>query len=83
MSRTYGSYMIQPTKDQIRHWLSEARSDLKDERTRRRQAEYQLSIATRKLGSLVLEGKIAIPAELLGRIVLQMTIDEAAETEDA
>jgi len=46
-------------------------------------AEYKLGVATRKLGTLVLEGKIAIPAERLGEIVLQIAMDEeiANETE--
>jgi hypothetical protein len=43
--------------------------------------EYRLSAATRKLGELVLEGKIAIPPEKLGEIVLQMAIDEVVEIE--
>lgn len=81
MARTYGSYMIQPTKDQIRHWLSEARSDLKEEESRRRLAEYRLDVAIRKLGALVLEGKIAVPTERLGEIALQIAIDEEVEGE--
>jgi hypothetical protein len=76
-----GAPMIQPTKDEIRGWLSETRSELKAERARRRVAEYRLSVATRKLGELVLEGKIAIPPEKLGEIVLQMAIDEVVEVE--
>jgi hypothetical protein len=80
-----GAPMIQPTKDELREWLSEARADLIVEDDRRRLAEYKLSVATRKLGELVLEGKIAIPAEKLGEIVLRMTMDEtlAIEAENA
>jgi hypothetical protein len=81
MARTYGSYMIQPTKDQIRHWLSEARSDLKEERSRRRRAEYQLSVANRVVGQFVLEGKITIPMERLGELALQIAVEEEAEHE--
>ena len=41
-----GAPMIQPTKDQFRWWLSEAHSELKEEKSRRRLAEYKLGIAT-------------------------------------
>jgi hypothetical protein len=44
-------------------------------------AEYELDIATRKLGALALEGKIAIPAERLGQIVIQMAEAEEIEAE--
>ena len=81
MSRTYGSYMIQPTKDTIRGWLSEARTELKTERLRNRILNYKLEAATRKLGELVLEGKIAIPVEKLGEIVLETAIEEQREIE--
>jgi hypothetical protein len=83
MSRTYGSYMIQPTKDQIRSWLRETRHELKEELTRRRIAEHKLAIATRKLGALVLEGKINVPIERLGELVIQTANEEevAAETQ--
>ena len=85
MSRTYGSYMIQPTKDQIRHWLWEARRDLKAEKAERRLIEGQLNIAKRKLGALVLEGKIAIPVERLGELALELAVNEqwSRATEDA
>lgn len=85
MARTYGSYMIQPTKDQIRSWLHETRRDLKEEVTRRRIAEHKLGVATRKLGALVLEGKIGIPPERLGEIVIQIANEEevAAQTQRA
>jgi hypothetical protein len=83
MGRTYGSYMIQPTKDQYRRWLREAQSELKQERRLHQVAEWKLGVATRKLGALVLEGKITIPAEKLGELVLQIAGEEeaAAETE--
>lgn len=81
MARTYGSYMIQPTKDQFRTWLSEARNELKRERLSRRVAEWQLGIATRKLGALVLEGKITVPAERLGELVLQIEAEGGTTVE--
>lgn len=74
-----GAPMIQPTKDEIRQWLRDTRADLKDERRRREQAEFRLEVATRKLGQLALEGKIVIPPEELGRLVLRMAMDEEAE----
>ena len=83
MSRTYGSYMLQPTKDQYRWWLADARKELKEEKAQRRLAEYKLDVAVRKLGSLVLEGKIAISVERLGEIVLQMAQEEEVERERA
>jgi hypothetical protein len=73
--------MIQPTKDEIRGWLADARRDLKQERQLRRSAEYKLDVAIRKLGSLVLEGKIEIPTERLGEIVLQIAMDDEIEAE--
>jgi hypothetical protein len=73
--------MIQPTKDEIRSWLAEARSDLKDERRRRRAAEYKLGLATRTLGTLVLEGKVAVPLEKLGEMVLDLAREHEAERE--
>ena len=76
MARTFGSYMLQPTKDEIRQWLSEARTQLKHERSQRRLAEYRLGVATRKLGQLVLEGKIAISADTLGELVIRIASDE-------
>ena len=79
MARTYGSYMLQPTKDQYREWLSEARSELKEERTRRRFAERKLNTATRMLGNFVLEGKITIPTERLGEVASQIAAEEEAE----
>jgi hypothetical protein len=81
MSRTYGSYMLQPTKDQYRAWLSEARSGLKEERSRRRLAEHQLGVATRTIGELVLQGKIFIPAERLGELALQIAVEKEVEHE--
>ena len=81
MSRTYGSYMIQPTKDHIRHLLREAHSDLKEERSRRRLAEHQLGVATRAIGELVLQGKISIPAERLGKLALQIAAEREVEYE--
>jgi hypothetical protein len=67
-----GAPMVQPTKNEIRSWLAEARNDLKDESRRRRVAEYKLGLATRTLGTLVLEGKVAVPLERLGEIVLEL-----------
>ncbi len=81
MSRTYGSYMIQPTKDQYRHWLSTARSELKEEKSRRRLAEYKLGVANRVFGELVLQGKIAIPTERLGELALQIAAEKEIEHE--
>ncbi|WP_298256908.1 hypothetical protein [Bradyrhizobium sp.] len=81
MARTYGSYMLQPTKDQYRHWLSEAQSDLKQEKSRRRIAEHNLGIASRFIGSLVLQGKIPVPADRLGELVLQIASEREAEDE--
>ncbi|WP_315805072.1 hypothetical protein [Bradyrhizobium sp. SZCCHNS3002] len=65
--------MIQPTKDELRQWLREAREQARVEKKLRNRAEYELGIAKRKLGGLVLEGKIAVPAELLGQIVIRMS----------
>lgn len=76
-----GAPMIQPTKDEIRSWLAEAQSDLKDERRRRRAVEYKLQIATRTLGTLALEGKIAVPLEKLGELVLELAVEHTAEFE--
>src|SRR5258707_10295023 len=70
-----GAPMIQPTKDELRQWLHEARAEAKEERTRRQQAEYQLGVATQVLGELVLQGKIAIPVQKLGELALQIAID--------
>lgn len=73
--------MIQPTKDEIRHWLADAQSDLKQERARRRLAEYKLRAATRTLGTLALEGKVPVPLEKLGELVLEMVIEQETEHE--
>ena len=73
--------MIQPTKDQIRHWLADARTDLKAERLQNRILGYKLDAATRKLGELVLQGKIAIPVEKLGKLALEAAIEEQRELE--
>ncbi|MBR0722059.1 hypothetical protein JQ612_07830 [Bradyrhizobium manausense] len=77
-----GAPMIQPTKDELRQWLHEAREEADTERGRRVQAEHELKLARRKLGRLVLEGKIAIPAEQLGEIVLRMAEADEIEAED-
>ncbi|MGJ5208164.1 hypothetical protein [Bradyrhizobium sp. HKCCYLR20261] len=74
-----GAPMIQPTKNELRQWLREARELTRLEQKLRNRAEYELGIAKRKLGSLVLEGKIELPAELLGQIVIQMTEVEEIE----
>lgn len=74
-----GAPMIQPTKDEIRSWLAEARSDLKDERRRRRTAEYKLGVATRTLGTLALEGKIAVSLEKLGEMVLALAMEHETQ----
>ena len=76
-----GAPMIQPTKDEIRSWLAEARAEAKEERTRRQVAEFKLRTATKKLGELVLEGKIAIPIERLGELAIQLAIDDECERE--
>jgi len=78
-----GAPMIQPTKDDIRRWLSEARTELKQERLQRQIAEYRLGVATRKLGELVLEGKIAVPVQTLGEMVLQIAIEDDADRSEA
>jgi len=70
--------MIQPTKDEYRGWLTDARTELRTERRRREVAEYRLGVAVRKLGSLVLEGKIEVSSEKLGEVVLRMAMDEEA-----
>jgi hypothetical protein len=72
-----GAPMIQPTKDQFRYWLSEAREELKEERRARQVTEYKLRIATQKFGELVLEGKLAIPTERLGELVLRIAMENA------
>lgn len=75
-----GAPMIQPTKDEIREWLAEARTNLRDEKTRRRRAEYRLGVATRTLGKLALEGKIPLPSvQAVGELVLQVAMEEEAE----
>ncbi|RTL74114.1 MAG: hypothetical protein EKK36_11450 [Bradyrhizobiaceae bacterium] len=76
-----GAPMIQPTKDELRNWLSEARDNAKHHRRLRRIAEYKLQIATRTLGELVMAGKIPLPAEKLGELVLQMAEEEQLEVE--
>ncbi len=73
-----GAPMIQPTKDELRQWLSEARADAKQQRMLRRNAECQLGVATRKLGQLVLEGKITLPVEKIGQLVVDAAMDEEA-----
>jgi hypothetical protein len=50
--------MIQPTKDELREWLSETGKKLRDERHLRTLAEYRLRIATQKLGEMVLNSAI-------------------------
>lgn len=74
-----GAPMIQPTKDEIRGWLQEAREELKTERSLHRYAEDRLSAATYKLGQLVLEGKLEIPVEKLGELAVNLAIEERAE----
>lgn len=76
-----GAPMIQPTKDELRGWLAEARTELKDERTLRRRVEYRLKFATEKLGQLVLEGKISVPTRKLGELVVNLAMDEAINAE--
>ena len=82
MARTSGSFMIQPTKDEIRVWLSVTRKKLKEEVTRRQIAEQKLRVAIRKLGTLVIEGKIDISAERLGELVIQTASEEDAASEE-
>jgi len=53
-----GAPMIQPTKDELRHWLANTRTELKEERNQRQLAEYKLDIAKRKLGEMVLDSAI-------------------------
>lgn len=77
-----GAPMIQPTKDELRTWLSEARQEAKKERNLRHVAEYNLNLARRKLGTLVLEGKIAIPTERLGEMVIRMAAQEEIDAEN-
>jgi hypothetical protein len=74
-----GAPMIQPTKDEIRGWLREAREELKSERDLRRYAEDRLSAATYKLGQLVLEGKLEISVEKLGELAVNLALEERAE----
>jgi hypothetical protein len=81
MARTYGSYMIQPTKDELRVLLSLTQKRLNEEVTRREIAEHKLRVAARKLGTLVLEGKIDISAKRLGELVIQTTSEEEAASE--
>lgn len=76
-----GAPMIQPTKNELREWLSEAQEKAKTEYARRIHAEYELDVAKRKLGRLVLEGKIAIPTEL-GEMVLRTAKAEEIEAEE-
>lgn len=78
-----GAPMIQPTKNELRQWLGEARDKAKVEQGRRFRAEYELEIAKRKLGRLVLEGKIAVPAEKLGEIVIRMAEAEEIQAEQS
>jgi hypothetical protein len=74
-----GAPMIQPTKDEIRGWLSEAREELKTERSLRHYAEKRLNAATYKLGLLVLEGKLEIPVEKLGALAVDLAVEERDE----
>jgi hypothetical protein len=86
MSNPYGRLgapMIQPTKDEIRQWLYEARRDASLQRSLREIAEYKLELAKRKLGMLVLQGKIEIPVEKLGEMVLELPEPAEVETENA
>lgn len=53
-----GAPMIQPTKDELRHWLSETRVALRDERRLRAASDYRLRIATQKLGEMMLDAAI-------------------------
>ncbi|MCD0416372.1 hypothetical protein LOC51_04025 [Rubrivivax sp. JA1024] len=71
--------MIQPKKDELREWLAEARDEAKQQRRLRRAADYKLLLAKRKLGELVLEGKIAVSAERLGELVLEDLIEEEVQ----
>ncbi|WP_157038870.1 hypothetical protein [Rhodopseudomonas palustris] len=73
--------MIQPTKDEIRGWLSEARNELRSERFRRRLLEHELCSAKRALGNAVLKGQINVPIEKLGELVLKL--QKESETEEA
>ncbi len=71
-----GAPMIQPTKDELRQWLSNARAEAREERAARRVAESELRTARQLLGALVLDGRIAIPAEKLGEFVIRMAADD-------
>jgi hypothetical protein len=71
--------MVQPTKGEIRGWLADARQELKEERKLRRIAEHKLRVATEKLGQLVIDGAITIPAARLGELVIRMEMEAAAE----
>jgi hypothetical protein len=53
-----GAYMIQPTKNALRRWLSQARSEAEAECTRRKAAERRLEIATRLIGEAVLDAAL-------------------------
>ena len=74
-----GAPMVQPTKSEIRGWLADARQELKEERKLRRIAEHKLRVATEKLGQLVIDGAITIPAARLGELVIRMEMEAAAE----
>ena len=76
-----GAPMVQPTKDELRQWLSEARDHAKRERKLRNVAEHKLEAATRLLGTLTLEGKLTVPVERLGELVLRIAMEEEAEPE--
>jgi hypothetical protein len=77
-----GAPMIQPTKDEIRQWLREARDECKDERRRRERAELHLNVAKRTLGQLVLAGKIEVPSQKLGELVIRLAMEEEAATQE-
>jgi hypothetical protein len=58
--------MIQPTKNELRHLLAQARQQLKEEKSRRELAEAKLKIATHQLREMVIETELqeqsALPA---------------------
>jgi hypothetical protein len=74
--------MIQPTKDEIRAWLREARAELRKERGRRETAEARLAVARQLLGELVLREKIAIPVERLGDLALGIAMEAGMDGDE-
>lgn len=78
-----GAPMLQPPKSDYRRWLAESQKTEKEERQRRRAAEFKLGAARRLLGKLVIEGKIDLPIEQVGECVIQNAMKEEAELEAA